>query len=186
MYLTLIQEIRREKDKLLKLINNVSPSALSLKIIDGTGGKVSISDLIAYQIGWGQCLIRWYESGIKGETPEMPGEGFSSWDYNAIAKHFYEKYRCNTSDQQISAFQEVAARILEIAQNEELTGNLDRIGVWPWCKLSNGKQWPLSKWIQVNTVAPYKRAAKLLNLSRLKARDSCFNASSNEDSSTGF
>lgn len=167
MHTQLIENIQHERDKLLKIISNISPSARVLKVMDGTGGKVSISDLIAYQIGWGKCLIRWYENGIKGKTPEMPGEGFSTWDYNAIAKHFYEKYRYDSSDQQIKVFQQTISRILEIINSESQAGNLDRINVWPWCTLSSGKQWPLSKWIQVNTVAPYKRAIQLIKKARL-------------------
>lgn len=73
----------------------------------GTGGKVSITDHIAYQIGWGKCLIGWYESGIKGEVPIMPGEGFSIWDYTAIARHFYKKYQYHHRDEQNQVFHEV-------------------------------------------------------------------------------
>ena len=90
MHATLIQDIQREKDRLVKIVSSIPVSRWTLKVIDGTGGKVSIADLIAYQIGWAKCLIRWYESGIKGEMPEMPGDGFSAWDYVAIARHFYQ------------------------------------------------------------------------------------------------
>ena len=98
--------------------------------------------------------------GISGQVPEMPGDGFSSWNYIAIARHFYRKYCYDSSDQQMVVFDQVVSRILEIIQKENDAGNLDRIGVWSWCTLSSGKQWPLSKWIRVNTVAPYKRAAQ--------------------------
>lgn len=155
----LSQEIQREYNRLTKLIASVPSSARNLKKIDGTGGKVSISDLIAYQIGWGLCVIRWYETGIKGEMPEMPGEGFSKWDYSAIAHHFYQKYQGE------QAFQRVVFRLIEIVEKEYQTGNLEKIGVWPWCTLSSGKQWPLSKWIRVNTCAPYRRAYGLIRKS---------------------
>lgn len=162
MSVSLIQEIQREKNNLVRLVTSFATPFWFLKEIDGTGGKVSISDLIAYQIGWGKCLIRWYETGLKGEMPDIPGDGFLKWDYNAIAKHFYQKYSYNSSEQQLRMFGEVVAKILEIAEREDQTRNLDRLGVWSWCTLASGKQWPLSKWIRVNTVAPYKRAVQLL------------------------
>ena len=84
----LVQEIQREYSRLKELISSIPTSLHSLKAIEGTGGRVSITDLIAYQIGWGKCVIRWYEAGIRKEMPEMPGEGFSTWNYVAIAKHF--------------------------------------------------------------------------------------------------
>lgn len=164
---TLAHDIRRERDRLIKIVSSISPSARTLKQIDGTGGKVSIGDILAYQIGWGKCLIRWYEAGIRGEAPKMPVDGFTDWNYIAIAKYFYEKYFYDSSDQQIKVFDEVVSRILEIIQTECKTGNLERLGVWTWCKLKSGKQWPLSKWIKVNTVAPYKRAVQLIKKVRL-------------------
>lgn len=160
MHSTLAQDIQRERNRLVKTITDIPESDRTLKVIDGTGGKVSVADLIAYQIGWGKNLIRWYESGIVGKNPEMPGDGFLKWDYIAIAKYFYQKYSHDASDQQIIVFNQVVSRILEIVEFEQQTDQLDQIGVWDWCQLPSGKQWPLSKWIQINTVAPYKRATQ--------------------------
>ncbi|MBA3815675.1 MAG: ClbS/DfsB family four-helix bundle protein [Parachlamydiaceae bacterium] len=158
----LIQDIIREKNKLELLVCNLSLQARSLKNIDNNGRKVSASDLIAYQIGWGKCLIRWYEAGINNEIIEMPGDGFLKWDYVGLAQHFYKTYCYDSFDQQMNIFQQTVLRIFEIIQIEHQTGNLDRIGVWSWCTLPSGKQWPLSKWIKVNTAAPYKRAVNLI------------------------
>lgn len=150
-------EIKKEYDKLMTAASSIPVSSRNVKMIEGTGGKVSLSDLIAYQIGWGKCIIRWYESGIKGESPEMPGEGFLKWDYAAIAQHFYEKYRYEGIEQE-KVFHQVVSEIIHIVEKEYLAGNLDRLGAWPWCTLSSGKQWPLSKWVKVNTCSPYRRA----------------------------
>ena len=161
----LSQEIQDAYDRLVGLVSNLSEEERTRASIDGTGGKISAADLVAYQIGWGQCLIQWYEAGIRGEKPVMPGDGFSTWDYTNIAKHFYKKYGFDSSVLQMQRFHQVVFRILEIVQKEDLAGNLDRLGIWPWCTLASGKprkQWPLSKWVRVNTVAPYKRALSLL------------------------
>ena len=159
---SLSQEIQREYEKLINLVSLIPVSSRILKQIEGTGGKVSITNLIAYQIGWGKCLIEWYESGIKGEYPIMPGEGFSTWDYNAIARHFYQKYHYHDPNEQNQVFHQVVLQLLDIVEKEHQTGNLDRIGIWSWCTLKSGKQWPLSKWIKINTSSPYKRARQLI------------------------
>lgn len=156
----LIQDIQNAYDRLAKIVTHIAPPARTLKIIDGTGGKVSVSDIIAYQIGWGKCVVRWYEAGIQGKMPEMPGEGFLTWDYLGIAQHFYQIYQFDSADGQMRIFHQVVLRILEIVEAEDQTGNLDRTGIWPWCTLSSDKQWPLSKWIRVNTTSPYKRATQ--------------------------
>lgn len=156
------QEIRNAYDKLIKMLNTHPISERTLKVIDAPSGKVSASDLIAYQIGWGKCVIQWYEAGIRGENPEMPGEGFSTWNYTAIAQHFYEKYHYDGFNEQMKVFQEVVSTLLKIVEREHKTDRLDQTNVWTWCTLSSGKHWPLSKWIRVNTVSPYKRAAQLI------------------------
>ena len=155
-------EISRSYKKLIAEIASVHPSHRCMKIINGTGGKVSVVDLIAYQIGWGKCLIRWYEAGIQGKVPEIPGDGFSTWDFLGIAQHFYQLYQFDSSEEQMKRFHQVVMRILEIVEIEDQKGNLDRTGVWPWCTVHSGKQWPLSKWVRVNAKSPYKRATQLI------------------------
>jgi hypothetical protein len=163
----LARDILREYDRLVKLVSGLAHSDRVLKGMDGTGRKVCVADLIAYQIGWGKCLIRWYEAGKRGEIPVMPLEGFPKWDYSAIALHFYQTYRLDGGDGQMKVFERVVLRILEIVDIEGQTGDLDRTGVWPWCSLASGKEWPLSKWIRVNTASPYKRAFLLIKQHRL-------------------
>ena len=92
----------------------------------------------------------------------MPGEGFTTWDYKGLAQHFYRAYAYNNQIEQLHAFNDLIQQILTLVETEYETGNLDKIGIWPWCTLASGKQWPLSKWIVVNTSSPYKRAAGVL------------------------
>ncbi|MBI5345652.1 MAG: ClbS/DfsB family four-helix bundle protein [Chlamydiae bacterium] len=158
----LSKEILREYTRLIELVTPLSITFRTLKEIDGTGGKVSVADVIAYQIGWGKCLISWYEAGLKKEMPQMPGDGFSTWDYTAIARHFYKKYQYDSFHKQEKIFHNVVTQILKIVEKEFKTGNLDKEGIWPWCSLKSGKKWSLSKFIKVNTSSPYKRAVLLI------------------------
>jgi hypothetical protein len=154
--------IQKEYNKLIELISRVPSEHYEIKKIAGTGGVVSVADIVAYQIGWGTLLIGWYEMGVARKEPDMPGAGFKTWDYVGLARHFYAKYRYPSMAEQIRVFSEVVRRILDIVECEYRTGNVDKIGVWPWCTLSSGRQWPLSKLITVNTCAPYKRAARMI------------------------
>ena len=92
----------------------------------------------------------------------MPGDGFSKWDYKAIAQHFYQKYSYSLKAQYMEEFSKTVSKIIDIAEREDIAGNLDKIGIFVWCKLRSSKEWPLSKWIKVNTIAPYKRAFLLI------------------------
>lgn len=160
---SLADSIRKEYRKLASCYADIPPAERLEKSIAFNKMMVSPSDLIAYQIGWGNFLIHWYEAGIKGENPQMPGDGFTTWDYPRIAMHFFNKYAHQQGFQQERVFQETAEQIAVIAEKESQTGHLEKRGVWPWCTLKSGVKWPLCKWIRVNSVAPYKRASNLLS-----------------------
>lgn len=156
----LSQEIEKAHALLMHLVSPLPRSLRTVKEIEGTGGKVSVADLIAYQIGWGKCLISWYKAGIKNQMPQMPGDGFTTWDYTAIARHFYAKYGYDHYHKQEEVFHEVVKEIIGIVEKEQ--DRLNKTGIWPWCTLASGKEWPLGKWIKINTSSPYKRAASLI------------------------
>ncbi len=161
LHAPLSKAIYQEYVALMNIIKPLSHAMRTAQIITG-GDMVSASDIVAYQIGWGKLLLNWYNSGIAHKMPTMPGDGFTTWDYAAIAQHFYIKYHYDDSAQQDAVFAEVVQNILNMVEAEYSSGNLDKLGVWHWCTLKSGRQWPLSKWVQVNTIAPYKRAQKLI------------------------
>lgn len=158
----LSKDVVKAFNQLMHFISAIPLDVRSKKNIDFTHDTVDIADLIAYQIGWGNLLINWYKVGLQCKIPSMPGEGFVKWDYNGLAKHFYKKYRFDAGIKQERTFRTIVEKILTIIEHEYQTKNLQKEGVWDWCTLSSGKKWPLSKWIMVNTVAPYKRARSLI------------------------
>lgn len=159
---SLSNDITQQYNKLMEAITKIPLSGRRIACIEGTGGKISISDIIAYQIGWGTLLINWYQAGITNKKIQMPGEGFNTWDYVGLAKHFYKKFSYDKAEEQLLHFHTIVRKILAITEHEYTTGNLDALNVWDWCTLKSGKSWPLSKWIRINTVAPYKRAITLI------------------------
>lgn len=162
----LSHEIKKEYDALIAAIAKIPLERRQDRNISFLGGYVSVADLIAYQIGWGKLVIGWYDIGVvQGKVPEMPGEGFTTWSYAAIAKLFFVKWAYDSGVEQATVFHAVVNRLISIVETEHGTGNLDRLGVWKWATLPSGKQWPLSKWIKVNTASPYKRARVLMRQS---------------------
>lgn len=160
--LKLHDAIRQELRKLLGVYQAIPHEKRLQKNIPFNKTLVSPSDLIAYQIGWGTQLLDWYETGLKGKLPVMPGDGFRKWNYAVIALHFFRKYAYDSGKEQEQVFAKIAEKIALIAEEESLKGNLEAKGVFAWCALPSGTVWPLEKWIRVNSLAPYKRASKLL------------------------
>lgn len=149
----LSQEIEKEASKQLTLLKQLPKEKRN---------ELWIAERIAYQIGWGQLLLYWYNTGIQGKNPEMPGDGFTKWNYKDIAEYFYKKYLYDQGPEQEKRFQAIISEVLAIVEKEYQTGNLDECGVWPWCTLPSGKDWPLSKWVRVNTISPWKATSTLL------------------------
>lgn len=50
-------EIAQESNKLIKFAQLIPNQNFFDKIFNGTGSKVSVADVLAYQIGWGYLLI---------------------------------------------------------------------------------------------------------------------------------
>lgn len=161
----LSDEIATAYNNLVDVVDRIPNQQFYEKTIEVTGEEpTSVADSMAYQIGWGTLLIGWYNAGIAKKDVVMPGDDFTTWDYVGIAKHFSEKYRYQDKSTTLEAFYSVVAEIIAIVKKEEKkNGNLNRLGIWSWCTLGSGKQWPLSKWVEVNTVAPYKRARLLIS-----------------------
>ncbi len=155
----LSMDIQKEYNKLVSKVICLPPQLLEEKAFNFSGGKASARDIVAYQIGWGKLLLGWYQSGLEGTLPQMPGEGFTKWEYTKIARHFYQRYHYAGLEEQLAVFKSTVEQSIALAEHEYQTGNLDALDVWSWCTLPAGKKWPLSKWIRVNTAAPYKRAA---------------------------
>lgn len=152
----LSQNIQKEYNALVKVVARV-PDRTAQRI-PFTGGVISVAELIGYQIGWGKRVIDWYEAGIRQKKIVMPGDGFDNWNYTNIAQHFYKSYQYDAAKQQDRVFYDTTYKIIEIVEKANQEGNLETAGEWEWQKLQSGKYWPLSKWVQVNTVAPFKRA----------------------------
>jgi hypothetical protein len=54
---SLANSIIKEYASLLRAISQIPPDAYELKKIEWTGGKVSVRDVVAYQIGWGTLVL---------------------------------------------------------------------------------------------------------------------------------
>lgn len=116
-------------------------------------GNVSCCDVIAYQIGWGQQLLRWDAEEKQGKKPEMPSPDFKWNQLGALAQSFYDRESEKSLSQLRTEFAALVEDILTwVTKLDEET--LFQPGQRRW----TGEKWPLVKWIQVNTVAPYGSA----------------------------
>lgn len=159
---SLSKEVIISYQKLFQALQLLELEDFYKKNIIFNGPFISPAELLSYQIGWAELLLSWYHQGKVRAPFIMPGKGFDRWDYKGIAEHFFREGMLEEQAKQLERFTRVVMQIVEIIEEEHHLGNLEATGVWSWCTLRSGKQWPLSKWIRVNTIAPYKRALSIL------------------------
>lgn len=121
--------------------------------VNGIEGNISCCDIIAYQIGWARLLMGWEKQEMKGQNPEMPAPGFKWSQLSELAQVFYRKESNKSLHRLRNEFKEVH---LELSSwiNSLTEQELYQLHHRKW----TGDKWPMIKWIQVNTIAPYRSA----------------------------
>lgn len=120
-------------------------------------GGLCLCDLMAYQIGWGRLLLQWDAQERSGQPVEMPAPGFKWNQLGALANSFYLQFQDDSPAQLLLQLDALASdlRAFMVSSTEQ---QLFGVGQRQWA----GAKWPVVKWLQVNTIAPYNSArAKL-------------------------
>lgn len=154
--------IPKDKDELLKaIIDDYSKLAIELSSIpaDLTDKKgleghskntlMSIKDLVAYLVGWGQLVLKWNDKKSKGLEVDFPETGFKWNELGQLAQKFYKDYENDDFKTLNDKLDETTKEILKLVEsktNKELyeTAWYDK--------------WTLGRMIQFNTSSPFKNA----------------------------
>ena len=156
----LLSAIQMRYQKLLKELKTIPEDQSRHRIIEG---DISICDIMAYQIGWGNLLIGWHLTEKEGGTPLLPKKGYLWTQLGRLAHHFYDEYATQSFEELNTLFEKTVTHIISIIEGLS-EDDLYKIGRYRWC----GTKWPLGRWVSVNTAAPYKSAcAKIRQWKRL-------------------
>jgi hypothetical protein len=99
----------------------------------GALGEWSAKDTLAHLHEWHQMVQHWYSAGLRGETPAVPGEGYSWAQLPALNQQIFLRYRD-------LPFEEVSQRLQEshaaqMALIESLSeSDLFTPGLYPWMR----------------------------------------------------
>ena len=114
-------------------------------------GGVSCCDVVAYQIGWAKLLLAWEEQETNKKIPEMPAPGFKWNQLGELAQSFYEKESTKSLSQLRTEFEVVFQKVIDWVNSLK-----DKELFQPHQRKWTGDKWAIVKWIQVNTIAPYR------------------------------
>jgi uncharacterized protein (TIGR03083 family) len=126
----LITESQQEYEALESLLAGLPPEQM---VAPGALGEWSVKDVLAHLYEWQQMLLRWYEAGLRGETPPTPADGYKWNQLSALNQRIYEQYLDWPLDQVLEAFRashhKTFAWIQSLPEADLLTP-----GLYPWMK----------------------------------------------------
>ncbi|MDO5089708.1 MAG: ClbS/DfsB family four-helix bundle protein [Leptotrichiaceae bacterium] len=147
----LINEINKRAELFIgefKEINDENKDIL-LENVDRTPAQ-----MIAYQLGWIGLILSWEERNMKGEKVVTPDENYKWNNLNKLYQSFYEEYKNFSIEDLKKEFNIRIEKIIELIKGYN-DKELFEAGGRQWAA-STPSNWPVWKWIHINTVAPFK------------------------------
>jgi hypothetical protein len=147
----LLKAIKDNYNKLIIELLTIPVELTSEKVLEGHAKNtlMSINNLIAYLIGWGQLVLKWNDRKSKGLDVDFPDTGFKWNELGLLAQKFYKDYE-NEDFQMLNKKLEKTTnellKLIESKTNKELY------------EMTWYNQWTFGKMIQLNTSSPFKNA----------------------------
>lgn len=147
----LLQAIADNYQKLKAELSNIPIDLTEQKELEGhaKNTSMSINDLVAYLVGWGQLVLKWHDKKAKGLAVEFPETGFKWNELGRLAQKFYKDYEQDNFKTLTEKLDQTTGDILALIEsktNKELYET-------HWYE-----KWTLGKMIQLNTASPFKNA----------------------------
>ncbi|MDX8572389.1 ClbS/DfsB family four-helix bundle protein [Elizabethkingia sp. HX QKY] len=147
----LLKAIETNYSKLKKELETISVEETAVKELDGhtKGTLMSIDNLLAYLVGWGELVLKWNKSRAENRPVDFPETGYKWNELGKLAQKFYADYENDDFNTLIQKLDDTVKRITDLIQsktNDELYG----VGWY--------EKWTLGRMIQFNTASPYNNA----------------------------
>jgi len=147
----LINEIKALADLFIKEFEDVAEADKNVRYyaVDRTP-----QEIIAYQLGWMDLIRGWDSDELKGLKVITPAPGFKWNQMVTLYQSFYDKYKDKSLSQLRELFVDAVASLTEWL-NGFSDDELFKPGGRNWAASTNSN-WPIWKWVHINTVAPFK------------------------------
>lgn len=146
-----VAEIKRTADLFIKEFEAITEDQTDLRLeeVDRTP-----AEMLAYQLGWLNCLRQWEADELAGKPCIMPAPGYKWNQLGNLYQDFYRQYTSYSLNELQQLFQEAVHNQIEWLNGLSDTELFSPAGrKWAASTPSN---WPIWKWIHINTVAPFK------------------------------
>lgn len=149
----LLQAINISFDKLIGDLEDVPINLAEEYTLAGhvQGTQISVSNLVAYLIGWNEVVLKWMDRDAAGKPIDYPDTGFKGNELGKLAQKFYADYADIPYPKLLERLHAAKKRIvgfIESRNDAQLYGH-------PW----HGK-YSMGRMIQLNTSSPYANARR--------------------------
>jgi hypothetical protein len=161
----LLEEIVIERAALDDAIASLGPRDMTRAGV--TPGGWSVKDIIAHVVDWQDRTLGWYEAGLRGERPAVPGDGFTMRELPLLNQAIWRRHRRRSLKAVLDDYRAYHQRMLVLidAVDENDMVTLNR---WSW----TGPSWTLSDYIRAQTASHYRWARKhIRRWSRTRSTD---------------
>lgn len=158
-----VDEINKQADLFIHEFTGVIEKDLLIEGVDR-----SPAQMIAYNLGWMNLVLNWEEQESRGVKVVTPTENYKWNNLSGLYQDFYKQYENYSLEELIDNFIDTKSKIIHLVNKYsdiELFEQNQRL----WAS-STPSNWPIWKWVHINTVAPFKtfrskiRKWKKLNL----------------------
>lgn len=112
------------------------------------------SQMIAYQLGWINLILSWERDNKEGNKVITPTPEFKWNNLGGLYQCFYEQYAEYSLETLIDMFERDVEKIIQLIESYT-DKELFEPGGRQWAT-TTPSNWPIWKWIHINTVAPFK------------------------------
>jgi hypothetical protein len=147
----LIMEIKKTADLFIKEFDEVAEDAKSIRCDDVDRTP---QEIIAYQLGWMGLIRGWDKDEAEGKEVITPAPGYKWNQMGELYQGFYDKYQDCSLVELRDRFREAVDSLTEWL-NAFSDDELFKPGGRKWAA-STSSNWPIWKWVHINTVAPFK------------------------------
>ena len=147
----LILEIRKTGNLFIKEFKEINDEDKDILVEDVDRTPCQI---IAYQLGWMNLILKWDKDELSGKEVITPSKDYKWNKLGGLYDSFYKEYDSYSLRELEDKFNEVLDNFLywlNTFSNEEIFNQHIR----KWAS-STPSSWPIYKWVHINTVAPFK------------------------------
>ena len=116
----------------------------------------SVKDLLAVRVWWTESVIDWVEAGRRGECPITPAQGYRWKETPRLNANVVKKCRRESYRSIRSRLERVYERVMPAIDSLD-DRELLEVGTFAWAG-----NYPVSRWISINTARQYTTARTLI------------------------